>query len=156
MRLRRGLLPGLVLGAAMIACQSVSGAPLTSATASPLPTTSCGTSAEIVGDYLFSGSLGVQNGVEIRLRANQPPLKVMWANRSARPPRAMTIRGIAQASELQVTAGWAPTQPQQTFPTTGSVTGYVSEIPTVRVPGCWEFRWSEGAAGDRLVLRVAP
>lgn len=157
MRLRPSVISGLLLSAAMTACQSVSGTPPNSTTPSPSSSTSCATSVEIVGGYLFSGSLGIQNGIESRLRANQLPVKVLWANRSSQPPQRMTISGIAQASEVRLTAGWAATtQPQQTFPTPGIVTGYVSEIPTLPFAGCWEFRWSEGTAGDRLTLRVAP
>ena len=156
MRLRANVTSGLLLSAAMTACQSISGTPPTSTSPSPSSSTSCGASVENVGGYLFSGSLGIQNGIESRLQANQLPVKVLWANRSAQPPQRMTISGIAQASEVRLTAGWAATQTQQTFPTTGIVTGYVSEIPTLPFAGCWEFRWNEGSAGDRLTLRVAP
>lgn len=149
----------LLLCVAMVACQSASNGPISSGTASKvLSRTSCAAPVEIVGMYLFSGGLGIQSGVQVSLRANQPPLKIMWANRSAQPPRAMTIRIVAlgeRTGELTMSAGWAATQPQQSFPTSGPVTGYVSEIPTIPFGGCWEFSWSEGSPADRLTLRVA-
>ncbi len=158
---RFSIVSGLLLCAAMVACQSASNGPIASATASnALSTTSCGTPIETVGEYIFSGGLGIQSGVQVRLRANQPPLKVLWANRSPQPPREMTIRIVAQGQPtvaLTMSAGWAATQAQPSFPMGGPVTGYVSEIPSIPVAGCWEFGWTEGpGAADRLTLRVAP
>jgi hypothetical protein len=160
MQWRSGIVAALLSVAMVLACQSATTRPDPS---SPAPavssTTSCGTPVGIVGLFLFSGSLGIQNGIEARLRANELPVKVLWANRSAQPPRAMTIRIVAQgarAGELTMSAGWAPTPAQPSFPTGSPVTGYVSEIPTVPFEGCWEFSWSEGSASDRLALRVAP
>jgi len=112
----------------------------------------------VIGAFLFSNPIGVQTGVEIRLHANQPPLKVMWANRSSAPPRAMRIRIVGppgQAPELSMSAGWAPTQAEPSFPAGSLVTGYVSEIPTLPSAGCWEFSWAEGSAADKIVLRAA-
>lgn len=122
-------------------------------------TTACGTPVEIVDTYVFSGGLGVQNGIEARLRANQPAdIKVLWANRSAQPPRTMTIRAVAKGSRsgaFQLNAGWEPTRPDATFPPTGTVIGYVSGIPTVPFAGCWEFSWVGGSANDKLTLQVS-
>lgn len=113
----------------------------------------------IVGEYRFGGSLGVQSGPIVALRANQPPVKAMFANRAPTPPREMTIqvRTLDGAHDAVSTrAGWAPTRIDQTFPTSSPVLGYVSEIPTLPVAGCWELRWSEGTAADRIVVRVLP
>ena len=160
-RTRLSIASGLLLCAALVACQPVTNQPIASATAANgFSSTSCGTPIEIVGEYMFSGGLGIQSGVAVRLRANQPPLKVLWANRSPQPPREMTIRIVAQGQPtgaLTMSAGWAATQAQPSFPTSGPVTGYVSEIPTIPAAGCWEFIWTEGpGAADRLTLRVAP
>ena len=159
-RTRFCIASGLLLCITMVACQSASNEPSASATELHAPSaTSCGTPIETVGEYMFSGDLGIQSGVQVRLQANQPPLKVMWANRSAQPPRAMTIRIVAQGQPtvaLTMSAGWAATQAQPSFPTRGPVTGYVSEIPTVPAAGCWDFNWTEGSAADKFTLRVAP
>lgn len=155
---RLSIASGLLVCMAMVACRSASNGPTPSATASnALSATSCGTPIETVGEYMFSGGLGIQSGVQVGLRANQPPLKVTWANRSAQPPREMTIRVVAQGQPaVTMSAGWAATQAQPSFPTSGPVTGYVSEIPTLPAAGCWEFSWTEGSAADKLTLRAAP
>lgn len=158
---RFSIVTGLAVCVALVACQSASNGPSASATASnALSTTSCGTPIETVGEYMFSGGLGIQSGVQVSLRANQAPLKIMWANRSPQPPREMTIRIVAQGQPtvvLTMSAGWAATQAQPSFPASGPVSGYVSEIPTIPAAGCWEFGWTEGpGAADRLTLRVAP
>lgn len=159
-RRQRGLLALAMTIAVFVGCASQVNGPSPSVTGTNGPSsTSCGTPVAGVGAFLFANAMGVQNGVELRLHANQPPLKVMWANRSAAPPRAMSIRIVrpgGQAPELSMLAGWAPTQAEPSFPAGSLVTGYVSEIPTLPSAGCWEFSWIGGSTADKVVLRAAP
>lgn len=132
--------------------------PVASAPASPsVSPDSCGSEGTHLGGYLYGGVLGVQEGIVSRIRAGQPPLKIMWANNAAAAPREMTISARntdASASEIVLSAGWAATPSQSTFPSSRPVTGYVSEIPTLPTGGCWTFRWTAGGAQDALTVRV--
>lgn len=117
----------------------------------------CPSGAVNVGGYLYGGALGVQAGILVRLRAGDAPLKILWANRGAVAPREMTIsaRNLnSSAPAVSLTAGWAATPAQLTFPAQGPVTGYVSEIPTLTTGGCWTFRWAAGGDGDAITVRV--
>ena len=137
--------------------------PNTAPSASPSSIDACPVTTTKIGDYVFGGALGVQSGPLASLRANEPPRKVMFANRAPTPPREMTIRARpvesqnpAASQALPIRAGWAPTRPDQTFSPIPPVLGYVSEIPTLSAGGCWELSWNEGTATDRIVVRVLP
>lgn len=144
----------LLLLVLLVACGGPTG------TVSGSPSTapgSCQTSSARIGGYLYGGALGVQEGISVRIRPNQPPLKIMWANRAATPPRQMMVSAQlfgASTPDMSFTAGWAATPTQPTFPSGSPVTGYVSEIPPLPSGGCWTFRWTGGAEGDAVVVRV--
>jgi hypothetical protein len=145
-----------VVSAAVLLCvcapSSAGGAPPASASLEPCPSRTVN-----FGGYLYGGALGVQEGILKSLDVGGAPLKIVWANRGAVPPREMTIlarnlNGLTPAVSL--TAAWAATSAQPTFPAQGPVVGYVSIVPTLATAGCWTFRWDGGDSVDAITLHV--
>ncbi len=145
-----------VVSAAVLICAcapwSAVGAAPASASAEPCPSRTVN-----FGGYLYGGVLGVQEGILKWVSVGDAPSKLLWANRSAAPPRDMTItarnlNGLAPAVSL--TATWAATPAQPVFPAQGPVVGYVSTLPTLTAGGCWTFRWDAGGIDDVITLHV--